>query len=256
MIPTKKRCGWETSGKEAGKKSVGSRKAATLVGGDSRERAPVAGSVTLQGNAHTPPEFQYSHSPRSLNRGAGGLIDSYNEEAGGNSITGGHIYRGTELGPSFLGLYIGANLGHHAGSAVRLPRLFYGDPDDAAVDLFKFEFDEASQQFDDSFLDEEDFVPGFDFEAAGLTPGKFDLPQLVLSIAEDNSGELYVVGVDFAGLGTISKIVPANDYLPGDVDGVNGVNLDDFEIHPSKLLHVGNATRARGFNVRWICRLR
>ena len=71
-------------------------------------------------------------------------------------------------------------------------------------------------------------MPGFDFEAAGLTPGEFDLPQLVLSITEDSAGELYVLGVDYNGLGTISKIVP--NLIPGDVDNMNGVTLADFLI--------------------------
>lgn len=185
------------------------------------------GSISEEGNPHTPPEFQYSHSPRSLTS-SGGLFNNYNEEAGGNSITGGHIYRGSELGPEFTDLYIGANLGHHAGNPTWLPRLFYGDPDDAAVDVFKFEFDQFGQKFDDSFLNADQFAPGFDFEAAGLTPGKFDLPQLVLSITEDSAGELYVLGVDFAGLATISKIVAP--LIPGDVDGINGVTIDDFNI--------------------------
>lgn len=183
--------------------------------------------TTLQGNPHTPPEFQYSHSPRSLTS-SGGLFNNYNEEAGGNSISGGHIYRGQGLGAEFQGLYIGANLGHHAGNPTWLPRLFYGDPDEAAVDLFKFEFDPFGQEFDDAFLNTDQFVPGFDFAAAGITPGKFDLPQLILSIAEDNAGELYVLGVDFNGLGTISKIIPGG--IPGDVDGINGVTIDDFHI--------------------------
>lgn len=184
-----------------------------------------SGSITLDGNAHTPPEFQYSHSPRSL---TGDPFSNYNEEAGGNSIVGGHIYRGTELGAEFAGLYVGANLGHHAGVSSWLPRLFYGDPAAAAVDLFKFDFDEFGQKFADDFLEAQDFAAGFDFEAAGLTPGEFDLPQLVLSIAEDNSGELYVLGVDFNGLGTISKIV--RPLIPGDVDGMNGVDIEDFFI--------------------------
>lgn len=186
------------------------------------------GSITLQGNAHTAPEFQYAHGPLSLTSSSGGLFDNYNEEAGGNSITGGHLYRGTALGSEFDGLYIGANLGHHAGSSQRLPRLFYGDPDDAAVDLFKFDFDPFGQQFDNDFLNADMFVPGFDFEAAGLTPGEFDLPQLIISIAEDAAGELYVLGVDFNGLATISKIVP--NLIPGDVDNMNGVTLADFMI--------------------------
>lgn len=186
------------------------------------------GSITLQGNAHTPPEFQYAHGPLSLTSSSGGLFDNYNEEAGGNSITGGHLYRGTALGSEFDGLYIGANLGHHAGSSQRLPRLFYGDPDDAAVDLFKFDFDPFGQKFDNDFLNADMFVPGFDFEAAGLTPGEFDLPQLIISIAEDAAGELYVLGVDFNGLATISKIVP--NLIPGDVDNMNGVTLADFMI--------------------------
>ena len=182
--------------------------------------------VTLHGNSHTPPEFQYSHT-RSLSF-SGGLISSYNPEAGGNSITGGHIYRGTMLDEDLQGQYIGANLGHHAGGAAWLPRLFFGDPNSTSVELSSFQYTSDSQQFDDSFMDEEDFVPGFDFQAAGLTPGKFDLPQLVLSISEDSAGELYVLGVDFNGLGTISKLLPGG--LPGDVDGVNGVTIDDFNI--------------------------
>lgn len=185
------------------------------------------GSISEQGNPHTPPEFQYSHSPRSLTS-AGGLFNGYNEEAGGNSITGGHIYRGTELGPEFANLYVGANLGHHAGNATWMPRLFYGDPDELSLELFKFEFDQFGQKFDNDFLNADQFVPGFDFEAAGLTPGEFDLPQLILSITEDNSGELYVLGVDFNGLGTVSKLVAP--LLPGDVDGIDGVTLDDFFI--------------------------
>lgn len=185
-------------------------------------------SISLQGNAHTPPEFQYSHSPRSLTSSVGGPFNNYNEEAGGNSIVGGHIYRGTKLGAEFEGLYIGANLGHHAGNPTWLPRLFYGDPDDASVQLSKFNFDEFGQKFDDAFLNEDQFADGFDIGGAGLTPGEFDLPQLVLSISEDNAGELYVLGVDFNGFATISTISPT--LLPGDVDGINGVTIDDFNI--------------------------
>lgn len=183
-------------------------------------------SITLAGNPHTPPEFQYSHT-RSLNL-SGGLISSYNPEAGGNSITGGHIYRGTLLGEELQGLYIGANLGHHAGSPRWLPRLFYGDPDSSSVNLSSFLYASDSQQFDDSFMDLEDFVPGFDFVAAGLTPGKFDLPQLVLSIAEDAAGELYVLGVDFNGLGTISKLTLGG--IAGDVNGDGDVDVTDYII--------------------------
>jgi glucose/arabinose dehydrogenase len=185
--------------------------------------------VTIQGNPATEPEFQYSHSPSSLAT-SGGLITQYNQVAGGNSITGGHIYRGELLGEEVRGLYIGANLGHHAGNPTRLARLFYGDPDATSVELAKFQFAPDSQQFSDHFLEADQFVSGFDFEANGITPGKFGLPQLILSISEDNSGELYVLGVDFSGWGTISRIVPAASFLPGDVDGINGVTLDDFEI--------------------------
>ena len=161
------------------------------------EGTNTSGGATLQGNAHTPPKFQYSHSPRSLTSLGGSQFDNYNEEAGGNSIVGGHIYRGEALGEAYQGLYIGANLGHHAGNPSWLARLFYGDPDSTEVDLFKFEFDPFGQKFADGFLDAGNFVPGFDFEGAGLTPGEFDLPQLVLSITEDLDGELYVLGVDF-----------------------------------------------------------
>ena len=184
-------------------------------------------SISLQGNPHTPPEFQYSHSPRSLTI-SGSLITAYNAESGGNSITGGHIYHGELLGEAFQGLYIGANLGHHSGNPTWLPRLFYGDPDSSSLELSSFLYAEDSQEFTETFMEEEDFVPGFDFAAAGITPGKFDLPQLVLSIAEDSAGELYVLGVDFNGFGTISRILPAS--IPGDVDGVNGVTIDDYYI--------------------------
>lgn len=184
-------------------------------------------SITLQGNPHTPPVFEYSHSPPSLSPSSG-LVTTYNVEAGGNSITGGHIYRGSLLGEELQGLYIGANLGHHAGNARRLPRLFYGDPESGSVQLSSFLYSIDSQEFDDFFLAEDQFVSGFDFAAAGLTPGKFDLPQLILSIAEDNAGELYVLGVDFAGLATISRLLAAS--LPGDVDGVDGVTIEDFYI--------------------------
>lgn len=184
-------------------------------------------SVSVEGNTPTPPEFQYAHSPRSLTS-AGGFFNGYNEQAGGNSITGGHIYRGSELGPEFTDLYIGANLGHHAGNPTWLPRLFYGDPDESALSLSKFEFDQFGQKFDNDFLNVDQFVPGFDFQAAGLTPGEFDLPQLILSITEDSAGELYVLGVDFSGLGTISKLVAP--LIPGDVDGLNGVTIEDFNI--------------------------
>ena len=198
-----------------------------------------SGSITLQGNAHAPPVFQYSHSPPAL-ISSGGLFTTYNVESGGNSITGGHIYRGTLLGEEMQGLYIGANLGHHNGNPRRLPRLFYGDPDAASLQLSTFLYDTNSQQFDDFFLDEENFVPDFDFSAAGLSPGKFDLPQLVLSIAEDNAGELYVLGVDFNGSGTISKILPPN--IPGDVDGIDGVTIDDFYIIRD---NIGSAVTSR-----------
>lgn len=189
-------------------------------------------SVTMQGNAHTPPEFQYSHSPKSLNI-SGGKITAYNLESGGSSITGGHIYRGTLLGEDFQGLYIGANLGHHAENPAWLSRLFYGDPASELLELSTFQYSEFTQQFDDFFLDESEFVNGFDFEAARLTPGKFETPQLILSITEDAAGELYVLGVDFAGLGTISKIVAGPG--PGDVDEVDGVTLADYEIIRSNL---------------------
>lgn len=189
-------------------------------------------SVTMQGNAHTPPEFQYSHSPKSL-LFSGGKVSTYNHEAGGSSITGGHIYRGSLLGEDVQGLYIGANLGHHAGNPAWLSRLFYGDPDSDSLDLSAFQFPDDSQQFDDSFLDEDKFVNGFDFQAARLTPGQFDLPQLILSITEDAAGELYVLGVDFAGLGTISKLVAGPAI--GDVDGEDGVTLADYEIIRSNL---------------------
>lgn len=184
-------------------------------------------NINMRGNEHTPPEFQYSHSPPSLGS-SGGKISVYRPEAGGNSITGGHIYRGTELGLDFQGMYVGANLGHHAGNAFRLPRLFYGDPDSDSVELESFQFAEDTILFDDSFLAEENLASSFDYEAAGIVPGKFPLPQLVLSIAEDNAGELYVLGVDYNGFGTISKLVPG--AVLGDVDGNEIVDAADFQI--------------------------
>lgn len=199
------------------------------------------GNISIHGNNPIPPEFEYSHSPRSLVL-TNGKITTYNEEAGGNSITGGHLYRGTLLGPQMQGVYIGANLGHHAGNPLLLPRLFYGDPDSASRDVSSFRYSEDSQHFIDTFMEESDFVAGFDFEAAGLTPGYFDLPQLVLSIAEDNAGELYVLGVDFNGLATISKLRPVG--IPGDVDGMNGVTIDDFNIIFN---HLGQSVPSREF---------
>lgn len=187
----------------------------------------ITNSITLAGASPTPPEFQYAHSPRSLQFSGGG-ISTYNAASGGNSITGGHIYRGSLLGADFRGMYVGANLGHHSGNATWLPRLFYGDPDSSALDVSSFQYAEDSLLFDDSFLDAENFATGFDFAAAGLTPGKFWLPQLVLSIAEDNAGELYVLGVDFNGLGTISKVLPT--ATPGDVNGDQLVDIADFRI--------------------------
>lgn len=181
------------------------------------------GSIVIDGNTPIDPEFQYTRSVRSLVFSNGDIVQ-YNATAGGRSISGGNVYAGSLLGPEFQGLYIGGELGHHAGTTNNLARLYYGDPDSESLTLSSFQYSDDSQLFDNDFISADKFVEGFDFEAAGLVPGKGNLPQLVLGVMEDNQGELYVLGADFNGLSTISRIVPADQPI-GNV--VGDYNLDD-----------------------------
>lgn len=104
------------------------------------------------------PEFQYDHDE-------------------GRSIVGGFVYRGSLI-PELQGMYVFADLGENEPTA----RLFYGDPDsDDPTDFFEFALDPDGDLF---------------FSNDSLDGAL--LPERIISLAEDENGELYIlaVGVD------------------------------------------------------------
>lgn len=114
-----------------------------------------------------PPEFEYDHS----------ITSDPDQPGGGRSITGGYIYDGELLGEDLKGQYIGAELGNYFGSG-SLARLFTGDPDAVSRDLETLLLDLEGDMFDN--------------EGLGLQ----GLPNLIISIAEDLNGELWVLGLE------------------------------------------------------------
>lgn len=192
------------------------------------------GAYSLEGNTtHTGPGMVYDHGPRSLDR-VNGQVTTFRPEAGGQSISGGEIYAGSLLGPGFEGRYIGADLGAHNGNTRNLSRLFIGGLEDVTLDTTMLNIDPAGQVFTAPTLTAGDFVPGFDFNQPGVDfdgQGGRLLPELILGIHANNNGELFLLGSDRNGNNTISRIVRSSiGSIPGDVDGVNGVTIDDFNI--------------------------
>lgn len=105
------------------------------------------------------------------------LIDpifEYDHEDG-LCIIGGFIYHGN-LFPELRGKYVFADLGEQRPTA----RLFYGDPETG--EIFEFLIDPLG----DKFVDNLNSLPG-----GGLMP----LPERIISIGEDEHGELYLLAV-------------------------------------------------------------
>lgn len=194
-----------------------------------------AGSVSLQGNTTvTGPGLTYDHGPNSFDRNGSGEVTTFRVEAGGQSISGGEIYAGSLLGEDFQGLYIGADLGAHAGSTTNLSRLIVANIEDSSLEATILNIDPTGQVFTAPELTSDDFAPGFNFNQPGIDfdgQGGRMLPELILGVHTNNTGELFLLGTDRNGNNTISRIVAVHEGgLAGDVDGANGVTMDDFEI--------------------------
>lgn len=120
------------------------------------------------------------------------------------NVVGGFVYRGSAL-PGLHGLYIFGDLAENNSGQP----LFYGDPST------------------DSTSSQDDF---FEFQ---IHPDGEPLPERIYSIAEDENGELYILGgpdrINFNN-GTdsvILKLVPGTRFYRGDCNGDNAVDLSD-----------------------------
>ncbi len=105
------------------------------------------------------------------------LIDpvfEYDHEDG-LCIIGGFVYRGKLL-PELRGMYIFADLGEQRPTA----RLFYGDP--ATGEIFEFLIDPTGDKFIDNLNSTSD-------------GSLLSLPERIISIGEDENGEIYLVAV-------------------------------------------------------------
>ena len=188
-------------------------------------------SVTLApGSVVVPPNFEYDHSEQSLTR-SGGQITSFNNETGGLAIQGGEIYSGTQLGSAFTDKYIASELGFHNTNTVELSRLIVGDFDNPGT-FTMLNLDPSGQRFDSPQLAADDFAPGFNFSQPGVDffgDGTRLLPERLYGVyADSETGELFVLGGSTLGNATISRIIAVG--TPGDVDGMNGVTIEDFNI--------------------------
>jgi hypothetical protein len=121
-----------------------------------------------------------------------------------NLVVGGFVYRGTAL-PQLTGKYIFADFGESFTQATNVVDLYYGDPNTSSVssrdDMFRIQIDVSGQP----------------------------LPERIWSIAEDESGELYLLGgpdrFNFNG-GTDSVILKLAPTI-GPPNGIVGdVNQD------------------------------
>ncbi|MBX2851184.1 MAG: PQQ-dependent sugar dehydrogenase [Phycisphaeraceae bacterium] len=145
-------------------------------------------------------------TPSSNNNGAMTLAEEFSfidplfeyDHDEGLSISGGFVYRGSLI-PELQGMYVFGDLGERQPTA----RLFYGDPD--ATD---------TTDFHELLIDPEgDLFFGFIDNEARL------LPERLISLGEDENGELYLVAVGRdprAGggvAGQIIRIVPEPNSL-------------------------------------------
>jgi hypothetical protein len=126
----------------------------------------------------------------------------------GNSVVGGYVYRGALLN-ELEGTYIFGDFNgvrepddDVATGDSRTQRLLVGDPETGELSSMQIDGRASSAQ----------------------------LPTLIYSFAEDAAGELYVLGGDGKGSGSILKLVAATHIVPGDLDGDGFVGQDDLNL--------------------------
>jgi glucose/arabinose dehydrogenase len=174
--------------------------------------ATASTSIALTaGTTHTPPLFEYL---RTMER---------------RTVVGGFVYRGSAL-PELQGKYIFADFGN--GNAAGI--LYYGIIDPLDPDFGEF--------FE---LQIDPFGPQYPSETGGTRL----MPDQIVSIGEDENGELYLVaGEDLRHQSDPSSFIIKLGPIPGpdtDFDGMDGATLLDFEILRANYLIAG-ATHSQG----------
>ncbi|MCA9184966.1 MAG: PQQ-dependent sugar dehydrogenase [Pirellulaceae bacterium] len=154
--------------------------------------------VLADGTTHTPPIFEYGRSD-------------------GETVVGGFIYRGAAI-PELQGKYVFADFGRQvaAGQVPTPARLFYGDMQTG--EIFEFNIDRLGE-------------PLVEVNGAQVVSRQF-----LLSIGEDDSGELYLVVGDDPQFpralepdGRILRILAGSDLVFGDLNDDEMVDMLDWQ---------------------------
>jgi glucose/arabinose dehydrogenase len=199
---------------ENGREEVSVIAAAKTNSGWGRFEGSATASTTIAltaGTTHTPPLFEYL---RTAER---------------RTVVGGFVYRGSAI-PELQGKYIFADFGN--GNAAGI--LYYGIIDSSDPDFGQF----FELQIDAN-------GPMYPSEIGGTRL----MPDQIVSIGEDEDGELYLVaGEDLRHQSDPSSFIIKLGPIPGpdtDFDGMDGATLLDFEILRANYLFSG-ATHTQG----------